>query len=229
MALVDLYSDIDAANTARLQKDVHQAVPNMEKELALMQKCLRDNSERWPYLVEYEWLFVEGRGDLVVSNLRNEIAVIEVKYLDIVAHGKNACVKRNKKLKKVKTQAIKAYNAFLNLQKHSELRLLPGMKILIFTYTNVVGLSRIDSNGQFMDPSLEVSQEESEEEYEEEVQSYQPKSSSATGSSTGSGSSWLGWGLGLLATAATVAAVAGSVVAAQESKRRRSNSSDDEN
>jgi len=79
-----------------------------------LKRYLVQNSHKllpnYPFVIDDEWEAEpnrnqEGRGDLLFADGEGRFAVVEVKWLDLVATGKTAKTRRTQKRKKVKTQA----------------------------------------------------------------------------------------------------------------------------
>ena len=88
---------------------------------------------KYPFIYDYEW-FVEknysnmGRGDIVLTNGKNEYLIIEFKYIDKSLIGRTQRVKRTRKRKEVKEQALFYKNSFKKLN--------PNAKCIAIAYTN---------------------------------------------------------------------------------------------
>ena len=98
-----------------------------------IQGHIADILMKYPFVYDYEW-FVEknysnmGRGDIVLTDGKNNFLIIEFKYIDKSLIGRTQRVKRTRKRKEVKEQATFYKNAFKKLN--------PGAKCTAMAYTN---------------------------------------------------------------------------------------------
>ena len=88
---------------------------------------------KFPFTYEHEWFVYKnyanmGKGDIIMTDGKNNYLVVEFKYIDPRSAGKTQRVKRTKKRREVKDQAKFYMDAFKKLH--------PNAKVFGMAYTN---------------------------------------------------------------------------------------------
>lgn len=88
---------------------------------------------KYPFTFEHEWFVYKnyanmGKGDIIMTDGKNNFLIVEFKYIDPRSAGKTQRVKRTKKRKEVKEQAKFYVDAFKKLN--------PNANVIGMAYTN---------------------------------------------------------------------------------------------
>ena len=107
------------------------------KEFLLIQQIIKGKKiknylNKFHYIYDYEWEVVYGhnnfgKGDLVLTDGKENFLIIECKYIDLSDTGSTARAKRRKKRRHLEEQILKYISAFK--RKHPEAKIVIGLGV----------------------------------------------------------------------------------------------------